>query len=100
MCYCEKKKKKGLRFQISYFNWLFSNEIMAVKGLTSSHPINTFPPLSHDYMSILLAASNDREEEEEGGGGGGAEEEEEEEEEMQQQKYIYKRRRRRTVKEI
>ena len=99
------RKEKEKRIKISNFVlWLFSNEIMAVKGLTSSHPINTFPPLSHDYMSILLAASNDKEggggeEEEEEGGGGGAEEEEEEMQQQQQQKYIYKRRRR-TVKEL
>ena len=32
-CYCEKDVKTAQRFQISQFYWLFSNDIMAVKGL-------------------------------------------------------------------
>ena len=53
------KNKKTKRPKISNY------VLLAVKGLTASHPINTFPPLSHDCMSILLAASSDKEEEQE-----------------------------------
>ena len=33
-CANAKRKQKGLRFQISYSSWLFSNGTMAVEGLT------------------------------------------------------------------
>ena len=35
-CQCEKEDKKGSGFQISHFYGSFSNDIMAVKGLSQA----------------------------------------------------------------
>ena len=32
-CQCEKENKKALGFQTLHFDWSFSNDIVAVKGL-------------------------------------------------------------------
>ena len=34
-CQCEKEGKQAQGFQVSHFYWLFSSDIMAVKGLIS-----------------------------------------------------------------
>ena len=52
MNYCEKEKKKALLgFSISHFHWLFSNDIMAVKGLKQAALLQTF----HTPRFLLLA---------------------------------------------
>ena len=40
-CQCEKEGKKAQGFQVSHFYWLFSSDIMAVKGLIVGFKIVT-----------------------------------------------------------
>ena len=63
---CEKENKKAERFQILHFYWLFSSDIMAVKGLIditrtkvacSRHPRNNMKEVASNRRPAVTHSS-------------------------------------------
>ena len=56
-CQCKNENKKAQEFQISHFYWLFSSDIMAVKGLNSGEwfykQTGTETPFSCDSFVVV-----------------------------------------------
>ena len=56
-----KKKTKRLKgFQISYFYWSFSNDILAVKGLIPYRAVISYRPLRYQWRELPQVSFSSR----------------------------------------